>query len=124
MESLKIPSTDELTFQKAMKEQQEREKALRCMRYLLQTIKYLQGYLTGVPMEIRPSFEVNPMEVVIRVWWKDEERDVFKVTDDLRAKMDEMAREIAYLSKPLNRSGVEPVGSAEVSKPVADDGAG
>jgi len=100
-------------FEKAVKDQLDSQRGMSCAHYIQQSIRYLTGYLKDYPVEIRPTLHTNPMEVVIRVWWKDEERDMTKLVDDMYSKMSDMERKIADLSKPIR--------SAEIPQPVADD---
>lgn len=44
------------------------------MRVMLSAIKYIMGYLKGYKMEIEQNFDYNPLEIHMKVWYKEEER--------------------------------------------------
>jgi hypothetical protein len=41
-------------------------------RILLRLQRYVRGYLPDARIETDEDFSMNPAEVKIRVWWKDE----------------------------------------------------
>lgn len=44
----------------------------RVSRILLRLQRYVRGYLPDLRIETDEDFSKNPVEVKIKVWWKDE----------------------------------------------------
>jgi len=54
----------------------EEDKRRTVAKILLRLQRYVRGYLPDARIETDEDFSKNPVEVKIRVWWKDEEDSV------------------------------------------------
>jgi len=60
-------------IQRQMKESYKREVAIDIMR---RSVNYLRGYLNeGYIIESEERFDGNPLIIIMKVWWKPEEKE-------------------------------------------------
>lgn len=51
----------------------EKRKAF-AISIMYRAIKYIMGYIKGYKMEVEQKFDSNPLEIHMKVWYKEEER--------------------------------------------------
>jgi len=84
-----------------------REKAIR---YCIRAAKYVMGYLTDFPLEFIPDASGDPVEVRIRIWWKEDDCQDRLMPTFVKPQLDKMEKDLSRISKI--------VGNTQVSKPV------
>lgn len=87
-----------------------REKAIR---YCIRAAKYVMGYLTDFPLEFIPDAAGDPVEVKIRIWWKESDCQDRLMPTWIKPQLDKMEKDVSRIAQI--------VGDVKVSKPVKDD---
>jgi len=89
-----------------------REKAIR---YCIRGAKYVMGYLTDFPLEFIPDASGDPIEVRLRIWWKEEDCQERLMPTFVKPQLDKMEKDVSRIAQII--------GDTKVPKPVRDDGA-
>ena len=89
-----------------------REKAIR---YCIRAAKYVMGYLTDFPLEFIPDASGDPVEVRLRIWWKESDCQANLMPTIAKMQLDKMEKDISRKAQGI--------GNTKVSKPVKDNGA-
>lgn len=87
-----------------------REQALK---YCIRAVKYVMGYLHDYPIEFIPSCQGDPIEVKIRIWWRESDYQERLMPTFVKPQLDRMEDNLSRITQG--------VGNTQVSKPVKND---
>jgi len=80
-----------------------REKAVT---YLIRAVKYVMGYLPDFPIEYVPNAQGNPVEVTIRIFWKEKDYEERKMPTFVKPQLDRLEKEISRIGQVVGNPKV------------------
>jgi hypothetical protein len=87
-----------------------REQALK---YAIRGVKYVMSYLRDYPIEFIPDCQGDPIEVRLRIWWKEEDYQERLMPAFAKPMLDRMEKNVSRIAQSI--------GDTQISKPVHDD---
>jgi len=87
----------------------------RAIKYILQGLRYILGYLSDYHVEFRPEFAQNPIEVILRVYWSPQDQTWDTLPTVLRQKIEALEQELSRITHTERDS--------EISESIRKNGA-
>jgi hypothetical protein len=89
-----------------LREREKRWRHSRAIKYVLQTVRYLMGYLIDYPIHVIPDFTKNPITVIIKIYTGIDDLQVDAMPPLLFDRLKKMEEELTRIAHRIAYSEV------------------
>jgi hypothetical protein len=98
-------TTDKET-QEELRKREDEARRRRVVKYGIQGIRYIMGYLPDYPFDIKPNWRSNPIVILIKIYWGSEDYQTEKMPLTLQKELEKIEQEALQSKESMRQSKV------------------
>jgi len=92
--------------EKELRRREDESRRRRVVKFVMQGLKYMMGYLPDCPFDVQLSSKTNPLIFLIKVHWGTEDFDAEKMPTILKKELEKIEQEASKSNESMRQSKI------------------